>query len=95
MPRHTQVSNEDNPSLQTDRVDVAARYLVYNLFISISGMPETSRLLRDIDERLETLVRAVERGWVEVFERRRKDGNLVRLVALTDEGRRMARRSLH
>jgi len=37
----------------------------------------------------------MDRGWVEVFERRRKDGAMVRLVALTDEGRRMARKSLH
>ena len=79
----------------TDSVDAAARYLVYNLFIAVSGAPETSRLLRDIDEKVETLARAMDRGWVEVFERRRKDGAMVRLVALTDEGRRMARKSLH
>ena len=79
----------------TDTIDGAARYLVYNLFIAVSGATETSRLLRDIDEKVETLARAVDRGWVEVFERRRKDGAMVRLVALTDEGRRMARKSLH
>jgi len=79
----------------TDGIDAAARYLVYNLFIAVSGAPVTSRLLRDIDEKVETLARAVERGWVEVFERRRKDGAMVRLVALTDEGRRIARKSLH
>ena len=79
----------------TDTIDVAARCLVYNLFIAVSGAPETSLLLRDIDEKVQTLARAVDRGWVEVFERRRKDGAMVRLVALTDEGRRMARKSLH
>ena len=94
MARHLQVSDE-KASRHTDRVDVAARYLVYNLFVAISGTPETSRLLRDIDERVETLARAVERGWIEVFDRRRKSGTVMRLVALTDEGRRMARGNLH
>ena len=95
MARHPQISGERKPKRPTEVIDIAARYLVYNLFIAINGTPETSRLLRDIDEKAETLARAVERGWVEVFERRRKTGEMVRLVALTDEGRRMARRSLH
>ena len=95
MARLPQISDEGKQSYHTDNIDVAARYLVYNLFIAVSGTPETSRLLRDIEEKVETLARAVERGWVEVFERRRKTGAMVRLVALTDEGRRMARRSLH
>ena len=93
MARHLQVSRVGKASCHADSVDVAARYLVYNLFVS--GMPETSRLLRDIDEKVETLARAVERGWIEVFDRRRKSGAVMRLVALTDEGRRMARRNLH
>ena len=95
MVRHLQVGREGKASCDADGVDVAARYLVYNLFVAISGTPETSRLLRDIDERVETLARAMERGWIEVFDRRRKSGAVVRLVALTDEGRRMARRNLH
>ena len=95
MAEPPQISHESNRSHHTDHIDIAARYLVYNLFIAFSGTPETSRLLRDIDERVETLARAVERGWVEVFERRRKAGAMVRLVALTAEGRRMARKSLH
>jgi hypothetical protein len=95
MVRHLQVSREGKASRNADGVDVAARYLVYNLFVALSGTPETSRLLRDIDEKIETLARAVERGWIEVFDRRRKGGAVVRLVALTDEGRRMARRNLH
>jgi hypothetical protein len=95
MVRHQKVSREGKASRHADRVDVAARYLVYSLFVAISGTPETSRLLRDIDERVDTLARAVERGWIEVFDRRRKSGAVMRLVALTDEGRRMARRNLH
>jgi hypothetical protein len=95
MAKHLQVSHEGKASRHADRIDVAARYLVYNLFVAISGTPETSRLLRDIDEKIETLARAAERGWIEVFDRRQKSGAVVRLVALTGEGRRMARRSLH
>jgi hypothetical protein len=95
MVRHLQASRDGKASCHADRVDVAARYLVYNLFVAISGTPERSRLLRDIDERVETLARAMERGWIEVFDRRQKSGAVVRLVALTDEGRRMARRNLH
>ena len=95
MARHLQVSREGKASRQADRVDVAARYLVYNLFVAMSGTPETSLLLRDIDEKIETLARAVERGWIDVFDRRWKSGAVMRLVALTDEGRRMARRNLH
>ena len=95
MARHLQVSREGKTSCHADRVDVAARYLVYNLFLAISGTPETSRLLRDIDETVETFARAVERGWIEVFDRRQKSGDVVRLVALTDEGRRIARDNFH
>ena len=95
MARHPQVSYEGKASRHTDRVDVAARYLVYNLFVAISGTPETSRLLRDIGEKVEILARAVERGWVEVFDHRRRSGAVVRLVAVTDEGRRIARMNFH
>jgi len=85
-----QIRDESKQSHRTGNVDVAARYLVYNLFIAIGRMPETSRLLKDIDEKEETLARAVACGWIEVFERRRSTGAMVQLVALTDEGRRMA-----
>jgi hypothetical protein len=95
MARHLQVRDEGKAIRHADSVDLAARYLVYDLFIAISGTPQTSQLLRDIDEKVETLARAVERGWVEVFDRRRKSGAVVRLVALTDEGRRIARKNLH
>jgi hypothetical protein len=95
MPRHPQVSGERKPSRPTEVIDVAARYLVYKIFDAISGTPETSRPLRDIDEKVETLARAVERGWVVVLDHQRAGQPTARVVALTDEGRRMARRSLH
>ena len=96
MSRRPQVNHEGSPGHRGDSVDVAARYLVYNLYLAVvSGTPGTAQPLRDMDENVETLARAVERGWVEVFERLRKSGDVVRLVALTDEGQRLARRSLH
>ncbi|WP_170303897.1 hypothetical protein [Reyranella soli] len=95
MARHPQISDENNRNHPADNLDVSARYLVYNIFIAMSGMPEASRLLQNLGENEQILARAVERGWVEVIERRRKSGAMARLVALTDEGRRMARKSLH
>jgi len=96
MSRRPQISHEGKPGHRGDSVDVAASYLVYNLYLAVvSGTPGTAQPLRDMDENVETLARAVERGWVEVFERLRKSGAVVRLVALTDEGRRLARRNLH
>jgi hypothetical protein len=95
MARHLHVSHVDKSNHQTDKVDVAARHLVYDLFVAMSGTPEASRLLRDVDEKLETLARAMERGWIKVFGRQRKCGTVVRLVTLTDEGRREARKNFH
>jgi hypothetical protein len=95
MPRDPQVSDKGKRSRPTEVVDVAARYLVYKIFDAISGTPETWRPLRDIDEKVETLARAVERGWVVVLDHQRQGRPTVRVVALTDEGRRIARRSLH
>ena len=92
MARHLQVSREGKASCHADRVDVAARYLVYNLFVAISGTPERSRLLRDIDERVETLARAMERGWIEVFDRRPSPERLLSGSAGGPIGRRQRRR---
>ena len=95
MPRDPQVSDKPKRSRPAEVVDVAARYLVYKIFDATSGTPETWRQLRDIDEKVETLARAVERGWVVVLDHQPEGRPTVRTVALTDEGRRMARRSLH
>ena len=94
MAKPFQTSDESHRESSRRNVDVSARYLVYNIFIAMSGLPEAARLLRDLDEKEQVLKRAVERGWVEVIQRRRKSGALAQLIALTDEGRRMARRSL-
>ena len=96
MSRRPQISYEGKPGHRDDGVDVATLYLVYNLYLAvISGTRGMAQPLRDMDENVETLARAVERGWVEVFERLRKNGAVERLVALTDEGRRLARSNLH
>ena len=95
MRRYTPGSNEGRPRRPTEAVDIAARYLVYKIFDAISGTPETWRPLGDIDEKIEILTRAVERGWAMVLEHQQEGRPTVRVVALTDEGRRMARRSLH
>jgi len=95
MARHLQVSHEGNGIRHSVQVDVAARYLVYSLFVAINGTPEASQPLRGIDEKIETLAWAVEHGWIRVFDGRRKCGAVVRLVTLTDEGRRIARRNFH
>ena len=95
MSRYLQVSDKGKAKRPAAAVDIAARYLVYKIFDAISGTPETWRPLRDIEEKVETLARAVERGWVVVLEHQQEGRPAVRVVALTDEGRRMARRSLH
>jgi len=95
MRRYTQGSNEGRPRRPTEAVDIAARYLVYTVFDAISGTPETWRPLLELEEKIETLARAVERGWVVVLDHRREGQPTVRVVVLTDDGRRMARRNLH
>jgi hypothetical protein len=73
-----------------DGTDVAARYFVYKLYEATDGYPMQSAALYGIGESAATISRAVERGWVvlqgvggKVLERK---------AALTDEGRRLARR---
>jgi hypothetical protein len=73
-----------------DTVDVAARYFVYKLYEATNGQPKAWAKLQGIDESRVTIARAVERRWV-VLEG--TSGKLLeRKAALTDEGRRLARR---
>jgi hypothetical protein len=71
------------PTKTKDAIDVAARYLVYKLYDATGGTKEWWPL-RGLGERLEVVARAVELGWVIV--QGKSSG------ALTDEGRRLARR---
>jgi len=73
-----------------DGADVAARYFVYKLYEATDGQPMQWQVLRGMGESAATISRAVERGWVVLQQVSRKP--LDRKVALTDEGRRLARR---
>ena len=73
-----------------DGTDVAARYLVYKLYEATNGQPKEWETVRGMDESRVTVTRAVERGWVILQDVRGKP--LDRKAALTDEGRRLARK---
>jgi hypothetical protein len=71
-------------------IDVAAKYLVYKLYEATDGQPMRWATLRGMGELRATVERAVERGWVSLEG---TSGKLLeRKAALTDEGRRLARR---
>ena len=71
-----------------DGADVAARYFVYKLYEATGGYPMQSAALYGIGESATTISRAVERGWVVL----QGSKPLERKAALTDEGRRLARK---
>jgi hypothetical protein len=73
-----------------DGTDVAARYFVYKLYEATGGYPMQSAALYGIGESATTISRAVERGWVVLQDQKAKP--LERKAALTDEGRRLARK---
>ena len=78
-------------SRTADGTDVAAKYLVYKLYEATDGQSMQSRLLHGMGETAATISRAVERGWVVLQGVIGKP--LERRAALTEDGRRMARRS--
>ena len=73
-----------------DTIDVAARYFVYNLYEATDGQPKAWATLRGMGELLATVERAIERGWVILEGGAASRSNAK--AALTDEGRRLARR---
>jgi hypothetical protein len=76
--------------------DVAARYFVYKLYDATDGRPMQWGTLLGMDESRATISRAVERGWVIRQPRSGAQGVgdklLAAKAALTDEGRRLARK---
>ena len=81
------------PRRPGEAVDVAARYFIYELYDATGGHAGEWKALRADGEVQPSVARAVERGWAIV----RDDGKgstKVRSASLTDEGRRMARKSL-
>jgi hypothetical protein len=73
-----------------DGTDVAARYFVYKLYEATDKQPKQWAVLHGMGESAATISRAVERGWVVLQEPSRKP--LDRKAALTEEGRRLARK---
>jgi hypothetical protein len=73
-----------------DGIDVAARYFVYKLYEATGGQPMQWKVLLGMGESAATISRAVECGWVVLQDVRGKP--LDRRAALTDEGRRLARK---
>ena len=79
------------PKVMTlNAIDVAARYFVYKLYEATDGQPMQWATLQGLGESAATISRAVERGWVVLQSVGMKP--LERRAALTDEGRRLARR---
>jgi hypothetical protein len=73
-----------------DGTDVAAQYFVYKLYEATNGQPKEWETLRGMDESRVTVTRAVERGWVILQDV--TSNPLNRKAALTDGGRRLARK---
>ena len=82
-------------SKTSDATDVAARYFVYKLYEATDGQPTQWGTLRGMGELRATVERAIERGWVtleDVATTARGRKLPERRAALTDEGRRLARK---
>jgi hypothetical protein len=73
-----------------DGTDVAARYFVHKIYEATGGHSMQWQILHGLGESAATISRAVERGWVVLQGVGTKP--LDRKAALTDEGRRLARR---
>jgi hypothetical protein len=73
-----------------DGTEVAARHFVYTLYDTAEGQPMPWSVVHGMGESAATISRAVERGWVILQDVRGKP--LDRKAALTDEGRRLARK---
>jgi|ERR1051325_2995990 hypothetical protein len=80
------------PPRTVEAVDVAARYFVYELYDATSGHVGAWKALRLGGEVQATVARAVERGWA-IVRQNGKGRTKVRSASLTDEGRRLARKS--
>jgi hypothetical protein len=91
-PFNTLVSAKGRPKVIKirDGTEVAARHFVYKLYDTTGGEAWQWQLLRGMGESAVTISRAVERGWMVLQEVKGKP--LDRKAALTDEGRRLARK---
>ena len=73
-----------------DATEIATRYFVHKLFDATAGQPMRWATLRGMYESRAAIALAVERGWVILWGTSGKPLELK--AALTDEGRRLARR---
>jgi hypothetical protein len=91
-PFNTLVSAKGRPKVIKirDGTEVAARHFVYKLYDTTGGEAWQWQLLHGMGGSAVTISRAVERGWVVLQEVKGKP--LDRKAALTDEGRRLARK---
>ena len=76
-----------------DTLDIAARYLVYKLYVPGRALTEAWHPLSTLGEAAATVARAVECGWVTVRDMERGKAK-ERYAMLTDEGRQVARKRL-
>lgn len=81
------------PRRTGDAIDVAARYFIYELYDATSGHAGAWKVLRPDGKVQPSVARAAERGWA-IIRDVGKGSTKVRSASLTDEGRRMARKSL-
>jgi hypothetical protein len=90
--RNFHAAPEGKPKVMNtlDAIDVAARYFVYKLYEATDGRPIQWQVLLGMGESAATISRAVDRCWVALQDVRGKP--LDRKAALTDEGRRVARK---
>lgn len=76
-----------------DGVDVAAQYLVYNLYTRGRSLATSWHPLATLGETAKTVARAEEHGWV-ILRDEGQGMSKERHVMLTDEGRVLARKAL-
>jgi hypothetical protein len=76
-----------------DALDIAARYLVYKLYVPGKAMTESWQPLSMLGEAAATVGRAVECGWV-ILRDQDQGKTQEQYAALTDEGRVLARKAL-
>ena len=86
----TTAKGQSKVTKTADGTDVAARYFVYKLYEATDGRPMQWQVLHGMGEAAATISRAVERGWVILEGTSGKPQE--RKAALTDEGRRLARK---
>jgi len=76
-----------------EAVDVAARYFIYELYDATGGHAGAWKALGAHGKAQPSVARAVERGWA-ILREDGKGSTKMRSASLTDEGRRLARKSL-